>query len=170
MQNYELLKKIGRKAPQVPVLLKRGMSATKKELTGAIGYLLSEGHNNQIMICERGVKSSFTDSYSRNILDLNLVADLHETQEFPVIVDPSHASGRRDLIGRLSCAGILAGADGLMIECHPCPEKALCDSAQQIRPEALEKIAATVYRLHQTFGPGENEPWLCLNQPGLCPA
>ena len=152
MQNFDLLKKIGQRAPYTPVLLKRGMTATKEELLSAIDYLLEYGHCGDIMICERGIRSAVSEGYSRNILDLNLVADLKATGcEYPVIVDPSHAAGRIDLIDRLSYSAISAGADGLIVECHLNADQALCDPKQQITPQSLTEIVNGVRLIYETI-------------------
>ena len=122
MQNFDLLKEIGQ--TQLPVLMKRGMSATVKDLLMSAEYILAEG-NHQVVLCERGVRS-FEDS-TRNMLDLSAVPNVKGLSHLPIIVDPSHATGRPDLIPAMSYAAIAAGADGVHIEVHSCPEKALSD-------------------------------------------
>ena len=151
MQNYELLKKIGKYASTTPVLLKRGMSATKEELIGAIDYLVHSGHNDDILICERGIRTSVNEGYSRNILDLNIVADLKLSTKYPVIVDPSHAAGRADIIEDLSRASIAIGANGLIIETHINPELAVSDAKQHITPVQLEYIVKDTNKIYKTL-------------------
>ena len=151
MQNYELLKKIGKHASKTPVLLKRGMSATKEELIGAIDYLVHSGHNDDIMICERGIRTSVNEGYSRNILDLNIVADLKINSKYPIIIDPSHAAGRSDIIEDLSRASIAIGANGLIIETHTTPELAVSDAKQHITPAQLEHIIKDTRKIYKTL-------------------
>jgi len=139
MQNYALLKAVG--AAGRPVLLKRAMSATLDEWLHAGEYLLDHGAAG-VAFCERGIRGF--DSATRNVLDLGAVALLSEVHRLPVVVDPSHASGRRDLILPLSRAAIAAGAAGLIIEVHDDPARAKSDGAQALRPEALEGLAASL--------------------------
>src|SRR5258706_2213809 len=127
MQNFSLLRRLARS--ERPILLKRGPSATIKEWLLAAEYLLAGGNPN-VVLCERGIKTFETET--RNTLDLAAVALAKELSHLPVIVDPSHANGRRSLVGALSRAAIAAGADGLMIEVHPCPERALSDGPQSL--------------------------------------
>jgi 3-deoxy-7-phosphoheptulonate synthase len=127
MQNYTLLTEVGRLG--LPVLLKRGLSATLEELLMAAEYVLKEG-NDSVMLCERGIRT-FETSY-RFTLDLMAVPVLKELTHLPVVVDPSHASGRRDLVLPLSLAAAAAGADGLIVETHPEPDAAICDGPQQL--------------------------------------
>src|SRR3990170_3901491 len=130
MQNYTLLTEVGRSG--VPVLLKRGYSATLEELLMAAEYILKEG-NEQVMLCERGIRT-YEPSY-RFTLDLMAVPVLRELPPLPIIVDPSHAAGRRSLVEPLSLAAAAAGADGVIVEVHPCPEEAVCDGPQALRSE-----------------------------------
>ncbi len=139
MQNFELLKALGK--VNKPILLKRGLAATLEEFIFAAEYILSEG-NSQVVLCERGIRSF--DSYTRNVLDLGAVVALKQLTCLPVIVDPSHAAGRRELIEPLAKAAIAAGADGLMIECHPHPEKSVSDAQQAL---SLEEMVNLVYSL-----------------------
>ncbi len=148
MQNFDLLKAIGQ--VNKPVLLKRGLSATLEEFLLAAEYILSHG-NSQVVLCERGIRSF--DPYTRNVLDLGAVVALKRLTHLPVIVDPSHAVGKRELVADLAKAAIACGADGLMIECHPEPEKSVSDARQAISlPEmvnlvdSLRPIAAAVGR------------------------
>ena len=127
MQNYTLLTEVGRTG--IPVLLKRGLSATLEELLMAAEYVLKEG-NDRVMLCERGIRT-FETAY-RFTLDLMAVPVLKELTHLPVIVDPSHAAGRRDLVMPLSLAAAAVGADGLIVEVHPHPEQAICDGPQQL--------------------------------------
>jgi 3-deoxy-7-phosphoheptulonate synthase len=129
MQNYPLLKRVGRASK--PVLLKRGMSATFEELLGCAEYILNEG-NPDIILCERGIRTF--EKITRNTLDIAAVPILKEISHLPVIIDPSHGTGIRSLVNPLSKASIAAGADGLIIEVHPEPEKALSDGAQSLTP------------------------------------
>lgn len=142
MQNFALLRHAGRL--RKPVLLKRGLSATIKELLLAAEYLLAEG-NDQVMLCERGIRS-FDDS-TRNVLDLAAVPVLKGLSHLPVIVDPSHGTGRRDKVVPMARAAIAAGADGLIIEMHPEPEKALSDGMQSLYPDQFEKMVVELRRV-----------------------
>ncbi|MBQ7606236.1 MAG: 3-deoxy-7-phosphoheptulonate synthase [Firmicutes bacterium] len=139
MQNYELLKALGRQ--EKPVLLKRGISATLRELLLSAEYVLAEGNKN-VILCERGIRTY--DHYTRNTLDLSAVPILKEMTHLPVIVDPSHATGRAELVAPMSLAAVAAGADGLMIEVHSNPEAALSDALQAIKPEEFAKLAAQI--------------------------
>jgi 3-deoxy-7-phosphoheptulonate synthase len=130
MQNYSLLKKAGRL--RKPVLLKRGLSATLEEFLMAAEYVMSEG-NYEVILCERGVRT-FTD-HARNTLDLSIVPAIKRVSHLPILVDPSHGTGRRDSVLPMARAGIAAGADGLMVEVHHQPETALSDGPQSIYPE-----------------------------------
>src|SRR5499427_937131 len=130
MQNFALLKRLGN--ARRPVLLKRGMSSTVKELLLSAEYIASHG-NDQIVLCERGIRTF--ETATRNTLDLAAVPLLNELSHLPVIVDPSHATGRRSLVRPLAKAAVAVGADGLMTEVHPCPEKAWADGPQSLRPE-----------------------------------
>ncbi len=144
MQNYTLLTEIGRSG--VPVLLKRGLSATLDELLNASEYILKEG-NEKVMLCERGIRT-FETAY-RFTLDLTAIPVLKELTHLPVVVDPSHAAGRRDLVEPLSLAAAAVGADGIIVEVHPDPDNAVCDGPQQLRVDEfgeylrkVEQVAA----------------------------
>ncbi len=137
MQNFPLLSTVGRHSKQLPVLLKRGLSATIDEWLLAAEYIAAAGNPN-IILCERGIRSY--DPQTRNVLDLTCVPLLHELTHLPIIVDPSHATGRRELVPAMSRASIAAEADGLIIETHLDPNTALCDGRQSITPEQLAKI------------------------------
>ncbi|MFB8787657.1 MAG: 3-deoxy-7-phosphoheptulonate synthase [Potamolinea sp.] len=148
MQNFDLLKALGE--VDKPVLLKRGLSATIEELVMAAEYILSHG-NSQVVLCERGIRSF--DNYTRNVLDLGAVVALKQITHLPVIVDPSHAVGKRELVAPLARAAVACGADGLIIECHPEPEKSVSDARQALSLEdmvdlvhSLNPVAAAVGR------------------------
>lgn len=141
MQNFALLKKLAR--TRTPILLKRGPSATVKEWLSAAEYLLHGGNEN-VVLCERGIKTF--DNSLRNTLDLAAVALVKEMTHLPVIVDPSHATGKRSVIARCARAAIAIGADGVIVEVHPEPEKALSDSAQQL---TFEDFGELMDELHQ---------------------
>ncbi len=140
MQNFDLLKAVGRVGK--PVLLKRGLAAKLEEFLLAAEYVISHG-NPQVVLCERGIRS-FDDSYTRNVLDLGAVVALKQLTHLPVLVDPSHAAGKRELVADLARAAIACGADGLMIECHPEPEKSVSDARQAI---ALADMVSLVHSL-----------------------
>jgi 3-deoxy-7-phosphoheptulonate synthase len=139
MQNYPLLAEIGRS--NCPVLIKRGLSSTLEELLMAAEYVLKEG-NEAVILCERGIRT-FETAY-RFTLDLTAVPVLKELSHLPVIVDPSHAAGRRDLVEPLSLAAAAVGADGIIVEVHPDPENAICDGPQALRTEGFAAYAARV--------------------------
>jgi 3-deoxy-7-phosphoheptulonate synthase len=130
MQNYTLLTELGRAGR--PVILKRGLSAQLEELLMAAEYVLKEGNEN-VILCERGIRT-FETGY-RFTLDLMAVPVLKQHTHLPIIVDPSHAAGRRDLVLPMSMAAAAAGADGIIVEVHPEPERAICDGPQQLRTE-----------------------------------
>jgi 3-deoxy-7-phosphoheptulonate synthase len=142
MQNFSLLKRAGR--AKKPVLLKRGMSATLDEFLMAAEYILSEGNYN-VMLCERGVRT-FSD-FSRNTLDLAVVPAVKKRSHLPIMVDPSHGTGRRHKVLPLSLAAVAVGADGLLVEVHHEPEKALSDGAQSIVPEEFAKLSDEVRQI-----------------------
>src|SRR3954447_1940726 len=147
MQNYPLLAEIGRSGR--PALLKRGASATLEELLMAAEYVLKEGNPN-VLLCERGIRT-FETAY-RYTLDLTAVPVLKELTHLPVIVDPSHAAGRRELVEPLSLAAAAAGADGLMVEVHPRPEEAVCDGRQSLAGEELDGFVRKVERAAAVAG------------------
>lgn len=142
MYNYSLLKELGK--IKVPVLLKRGMSATLSEWLKAAEYILSAGNEN-VVLCERGIRTF--ENYTRNTLDLNSVVAIKQKFRLPVIVDPSHGTGLRELVPGMSMAAIAAGADGLIIESHLNPENSVSDSRQTISIEALHNIISKVKKL-----------------------
>lgn len=135
MQNFSLLKRLGK--VDKPVLLKRGFSATYEDLLMAAEYLL-EGGNEQVILCERGIRTF--EEYTRNTLDLAAVPVLKELSHLPVIVDPSHGTGRRDLVLPMARAAVVAGADGVMIEVHPDPDHSLSDPQQTLSAEAFGSL------------------------------
>ncbi len=139
MQNFDLLKEIGR--TRLPVLLKRGMSATVKDLLMSAEYVMAQG-NHGVVLCERGVRS-FEES-TRNMMDISAVPNCKGQSHLPIIVDPSHATGRPDLIPAMARAGIAAGADGVHIEVHDCPEEALSDGPQALLPHAYAELMVQI--------------------------
>jgi len=139
MQNFPLLKKVSE--IDKPVLLKRGLSATIGEWIMAAEYILSGG-NRKVMLCERGIRTF--ESFTRNTLDLSAVAAAKQLTHLPVIVDPSHATGKWRLVNPMALAGITAGADGLIIEVHPRPSEALCDGSQSLTEENFNKLLAKI--------------------------
>ena len=143
MANYPLLRRAGQS--NTPVLLKRGFAATIEEWLMSAEYILAQGNPN-VVLCERGIRSF--DSATRFTLDLNAVPLVKELSHLPVIVDPSHGTGRRTLVGRMALAGLAAGADGLIIEAHPDPDSALCDGPQTITVAELATIIQTGRMLH----------------------
>ncbi len=146
MQNFPLLHAAGRNSFHRPVMLKRGLSATIEEWLLAADYIVSAGNPN-VILCERGVRSF--DTQTRNLLDLSCVPLLHELTHLPVIVDPSHGTGRRELVPTMSRAGIAAGADGLILEVHPDPNSALCDGRQSITPDQLKSVVREAQLMNQ---------------------
>jgi 3-deoxy-7-phosphoheptulonate synthase len=147
MQNFSLLKKLGR--TRKPVLLKRGMSATIEELLLSAEYLLAEG-NYDVMLCERGVRT-FSD-HTRNTLDLSAVPYVQRISHLPILVDPSHGTGKRAKVMPLSRAAVAVGADGLLIEVHHEPDRALSDGPQALLPEMFEELMRQVARLAPVVG------------------
>src|SRR3954462_4750877 len=147
MQNFDLLKEIG--TTRKPVLLKRGMSATVKDLLMSAEYVLAGG-NPDVVLCERGVRS-FEDS-TRNMLDLSAVPNVKGQSHLPIIVDPSHATGRPDLIPAMTKASVAAGADGVHVEVHSCPEKALSDGPQALLPAQYNALVQELRRLADLLG------------------
>ncbi len=142
MQNFELLKELGR--TKKPILLKRGLANTLKELLMSAEYIIAGGNEN-IMLCERGIRTF--ETYTRNTLDLSAVPMLKELSHLPVVVDPSHASGISRLVKPMALAAAASGADGLMIEVHNDPVHALCDGAQSLTPEQFDDVARCVNKV-----------------------
>ncbi len=147
MQNFTLLSEVGK--THKPILLKRGMSATVKDLLMSAEYILSEG-TTQVVLCERGVKGF--DPATRNLYDVAAVPLVHQLSHLPIIVDPSHATGRPELIPACAAAGLAAGADGVHVEVHHRPEEALSDGAQALLPEQYAELAAQLKQLAQVLG------------------
>jgi 3-deoxy-7-phosphoheptulonate synthase len=160
MQNYELLKAVGQTTK--PVLLKRGLSATIEELLLAAEYILAQGNPN-VILCERGIRSF--DTYTRNVLDLGAVVALKQLTHLPVIVDPSHAAGKRELVADLARAAIACGADGLIIECHPEPEKSVSDARQALSLDEMVNLVESLKPIAEAVGrkiPERTKPQLSV--------
>ena len=146
MQNFELLKEVGR--TKKPVLLKRGLSSTLQELLMSAEYILSEGNEN-IILCERGIRTF--ETYTRNTLDISAVPALQELSHLPVIVDPSHAAGQAKLVPSLALAATAAGADGVMVEVHNDPACALCDGAQSLTPGQFANLTERIQKIREAM-------------------
>ncbi len=144
MQNFDLLTELGK--IKKPVLLKRGMSATVNDLLFASEYVLAEG-NHHVILCERGIRTF--ETATRFTLDLSAVGVLKSESHLPVVVDPSHAAGRADLVEGLTLAAVAAGADGLIVEVHPCPEEAVCDGEQALLPAAFAELMNKVRAIRE---------------------
>ncbi|TNF54972.1 3-deoxy-7-phosphoheptulonate synthase, partial [bacterium] len=147
MQNFRLLQEVG--SHDKPVILKRGLSATIKELLMAAEYILAQG-NNKVILCERGIRTF--ETATRNTLDLNAIPVLKSLTHLPVIVDPSHGVGKWDFVGPMAKAAIAAGADGLMIEVHTCPEEALSDGEQSLKPEKFKALLKELKAVARAVG------------------
>ena len=146
MQNFDLLKELGK--TKKPILLKRGLANTLQELLMSAEYIMSEGNEN-VILCERGIRTF--ETYTRNTMDISAIPVLHELSHLPVIADPSHATGKARLVSSMSCAAVAAGADGLMIEVHNAPEKALCDGAQSLTPAQFKEVSRQVQSLREVL-------------------
>ncbi len=144
MQNFELLKELGK--IRKPILLKRGLANTLKELLMSAEYIMAGGNEN-IILCERGIRTF--ETYTRNTLDLSAVPMLHELTHLPVVVDPSHATGISRLVKPMAMAAAACGADGIMIEVHNNPSQALCDGAQSLTPEQFKDVAENVMKIRE---------------------
>jgi 3-deoxy-7-phosphoheptulonate synthase len=142
MQNYPLLKRAGRSTK--PILLKRGFSATLEEFLMSAEYIIAGGNPN-VILCERGIRTF--DTYTRNTLDLSIIPAVKELSHLPIIVDPSHACGKWSMVEPLAKASMAVGADGLIIEVHHNPEKALCDGAQSLKPEKFGRLMDAVQKI-----------------------
>jgi len=142
MQNFDLLKALGK--IKTPILLKRGLSATIEEWLMSAEYIMAGGNEN-VILCERGIRTY--EKFTRNTLDLSAVLAVKKLSHLPVIVDPSHATGKRWMVKKLAMAAAAVGADGLMIEVHNDPENALCDGAQSLRPEQFEELVVDVKKI-----------------------
>jgi len=146
MQNFDLLKELGK--TQKPILLKRGLANTLQELLMSAEYIMSEG-NEQIILCERGIRTF--ETYTRNTLDLSAVPALHELSHLPVVIDPSHATGKARLVAPMAVAAAASGADGIMIEVHNNPSCALCDGAQSLTPAQFDDLTHRVKRVREAI-------------------
>ncbi len=144
MQNFSLLKEVGK--CDKPVMLKRGMSSTIKEFLMSAEYIMSEG-NEQVILCERGIRTF--ETHMRNTLDLNVVTAIQEMSHLPIMIDPSHATGRIEMIEPASRASVAIGAHGLLIEVHNNPMEALCDGPQSLTPEEFKVLSQRVKKIHQ---------------------
>ena len=146
MQNFDLLQELGK--TQKPILLKRGLANTLQELLMSAEYIMSEGNEN-IILCERGIRTY--ETYTRNTLDLSAIPVLHELSHLPVVIDPSHATGKAKLVPSMAVAAAAAGADGIMVEVHNNPSCALCDGAQSLTPEQFAQLNQKVNRVREAI-------------------
>ena len=146
MQNFDLLQELGK--TNKPILLKRGLANTLQELLMSAEYIMSEGNEN-IILCERGIRTY--ETYTRNTLDLSAVPVLHELSHLPVVVDPSHATGRSDLVPSMAVAATAAGADGIMVEVHNNPACALCDGAQSLTPDQFAEVNHKIQKVREAI-------------------
>lgn len=147
MQNFDLLRELGR--IHKPVLLKRGMSATIEEFLAAAEYIYAEG-NHKVILCERGIRTF--ETATRNCLDLSVIPLINELSHLPVIIDPSHATGKRSLVPPMAKAALIAGAHGIMVEVHPEPDKALSDGPQSLTIQGFEKLMEDIKKLRSFLG------------------
>ena len=152
MQNFELLKELGRL--DKPILLKRGLSNTIEEWLMSAEYVMAGGNEN-VILCERGIRTF--ETYTRNTLDLAAIPVLRRLTHLPIIIDPSHATGKSFLVDPLACGAVATGADGLIIEVHNDPTKALCDGPQSLRPEVFDKLASKLIKMHNFMQELETE-------------
>ena len=146
MQNFDLLKELGK--TRVPILLKRGLANTLQELLMSAEYIMSEG-NEQVILCERGIRTF--ETYTRNTLDLSAVSVLHNLSHLPVVVDPSHATGKASLVPPMALAAAASGADGIMIEVHNNPSCALCDGPQSLTPAQFHELNHRISRVREAI-------------------
>ena len=146
MQNFDLLKEVGK--TKKPVLLKRGLANTLQELLMSAEYIMSEG-NEQIILCERGMRTF--ETYTRNTLDVSAVCALHELSHLPVVVDPSHATGKAKMVPAMAVAATAAGADGIMVEVHNNPACALCDGAQSLTPVQFDELNHRIHKVREAI-------------------
>ena len=146
-QNFELLKELGR--CRKPVLIKRGLAGTVRELLMSAEYVMASG-NSRVILCERGIRT-YENTYTRNTLDLSAVPVLKEITHLPVVVDPSHATGRASLVPSMALAAVAAGADGLMIEVHPDPAHAFSDGEQSLTPAQFDELMKKVKRIREAL-------------------
>jgi 3-deoxy-7-phosphoheptulonate synthase len=153
MQNYSLLKRAGRSGK--PILLKRGLSATIQELLLSAEYILAEGNPN-VILCERGIRGF--DPATRNIFDLSAIPVVQGLSHLPILADPSHGTGHRDMVIPMARAAIAAGADGLLVEVHPTPDRALSDGAQSLYPEQFDRMMKEIRLIAEAIGRRVAEP------------
>ena len=146
MQNFDLLRELGR--TKTPILLKRGLANTLEELLMSAEYIMSEGNEN-VILCERGIRTF--ETYTRNTLDISAVTALHSLSHLPVVVDPSHATGKANMVMPMALAATAAGADGIMIEVHNNPACALCDGAQSITPHQYDDICHRIRKIREAI-------------------
>lgn len=146
MQNFDLLKELGK--TDKPILLKRGLANTLQELLMSVEYIMSEGNEN-VILCERGIRTF--ETYTRNTLDLSAVSVLHELSHLPVVVDPSHATGKSRLVPPMAMAATAAGADGIMVEVHNNPSCALCDGAQSLTPAQFDELSHRIRKVREAI-------------------
>ena len=146
-QNFDMLKELGK--INKPILLKRGLAGTIKELLMSAEYIIANGNEN-VILCERGIRT-YESTYTRNTLDLSAVPVLKELSHLPVVVDPSHATGKASLVSSMAMAAAAAGADGLMIEVHNDPMHALCDGAQSLTPDQFSEVAQRIFRIREVL-------------------
>ena len=146
MQNFDLLKELGK--TKIPILLKRGLANTLQELLMSAEYIMSEGNEN-VILCERGIRTF--ETYTRNTLDISAVTALHNLSHLPVVVDPSHATGKASMVMPMTLAATAAGADGIMIEVHNNPACALCDGAQSLTPHQYDEICHRVRKIREAI-------------------
>ncbi len=146
MQNFDLLRELGR--TNKPVLLKRGLANTLQELLMSAEYIMSEGNEN-VILCERGIRTF--ETYTRNTLDLSAVPVLHQLSHLPVVVDPSHATGKATLVAPMAAAAVACGADGIMVEVHNDPSHALCDGAQSLTPAQFDDLSIRLRALREAM-------------------
>jgi 3-deoxy-7-phosphoheptulonate synthase len=146
MQNFDLLKELGK--TNKPILLKRGLANTLQELLMSAEYIMSEG-NDKVILCERGIRTF--ETCTRNTLDLSAVPVLHELSHLPVVIDPSHATGKARLVAPMAVAAAASGADGIMIEVHNNPACALCDGAQSLTPAQFDDLNRQVHRVREAI-------------------
>jgi 3-deoxy-7-phosphoheptulonate synthase len=147
MQNFNLLRELGK--ARKPVLLKRGIAATIEELLLSAEYILSGGNYN-VMLCERGIRTF--ETYTRKTMDISAIPVVKKLSHLPIVADPSHGTGRRDQVAAMARAAVAAGADGLMVEVHPDPDRALSDGAQSIRPEQFEELMGQLKMIAPAVG------------------
>jgi 3-deoxy-7-phosphoheptulonate synthase len=152
MQNFNLLRELGKL--RTPVLLKRGPSATIEELLLSAEYIMAGG-NYDVILCERGIRTF--ETYTRNTMDISAIPVVKKLSHLPIVADPSHGTGRRDMVAPMARASVAAGADGLLIEVHPDPDHALSDGAQSLRPEQFQELMAQLRKIAPAVGRGAAE-------------